>query len=220
MKREVVLTDDGSSSIFLPELNEHYHSSRGALQEARHVFIQNGFHFFNKTELRIFEMGFGTGLNALLTLKESITHELKVQYTGVEVFPVSLDQVNSLNYPELIDPKLKDDFLKMHESEWGKPARINEYFELCKYEQDIRDFLHPDSSFDLIYFDAFGFRAQEEMWDIKILEKMYYLLVEKGILVSYAARGQFKRDLKSLGFEVESLAGPPGKREMTRAIKR
>lgn len=220
MKREVVLTDDGSSSIFLPELNEHYHSSYGALQEARHVFIQNGLHYFNKTELHIFEMGFGTGLNALLTLKESITHELKVQYAGVEAFPVSLDHVKILNYPQLIDPNLKDDFFTMHAIEWGKPTRINEYFELCKYEQDIREFQFSDSAFDLIYFDAFGFRAQEEMWNIKILEKMYDLLAENGVLVSYAARGQFKRDLKSLGFEVESLPGPPGKREMTRAIKR
>lgn len=219
MKREVVLTEDGSSSIFLPELNEHYHSSHGALQEARHVFIQNGFHYLNKEKLRVFEMGFGTGLNALLTLNEAKLSNRMVQYLGVEAFPVELEQIRRLNYPGLIDSDLHPDFMRMHEAEWDRTIEINPHFSLTKIQTDIRDFEHKDSLFDIVYFDAFGYRAQEEMWSTAILEKMHSLLDASGILVTYAARGQFKRDLKALGFEVEALPGPPGKREMTRAIK-
>lgn len=219
MERTVVITNDGSSSIYLPELDEHYHSSHGAIQEAKHVFIENGLKAIDRAELSIFELGFGTGLNALLTLKEAANAGLKVNYHGLEAFPVKENHVQQLNYVNEIDPDLASVFSLMHAMPWEKKISLSDGFELTKIESRIQDFSGLDGEIDLIYFDAFGHRAQAEMWELSILAQMYELLKPGGILVTYAARGQFKRDLKSLGFTVESLQGPPGKREMTRAIK-
>ncbi len=216
---EHVITEDGSSSLFIPELNEHYHSSHGAIREAVHVFIENGLKAIRKPEINIFEVGFGTGLNALLTLNFARENHVKIIYHGIEAFPVSEDLVEKLNYADLISKELTEEFKHMHLSEWNKSIGVSDYFELQKIHQKIQDFTPEINSYDLVYFDAFGYRAQSEMWDITVLQKMYDMLAPNGILVTYAARGQFKRDLKSLGFLVESLPGPPGKREMTRAIK-
>ena len=219
MKRNVVATGDGSSTIYLPEMDEHYHSSHGAIQEAVHVFIQNGLQFIDKDEVVIFELGLGTGLNALLTIQEALQSKRKVNYIGLEAYPVDESDVAQLNYVSKIDESLDEAFSELHLAPWNVPFPINDCFAITKVDQKIQDYSVKIESVDLIYFDAFGFRAQEEMWSIDVLRKMYEMLIPNGVLVTYAARGQFKRDLKSLGFEVESLPGPPGKREMLRAIK-
>ena len=217
MKYEVVVTNDGSSSIFIPEMNEHYHSSHGAIQEAEHVFIREGIEAISKEKITIFELGFGTGLNALLTAQFAERNERKVTYHSIEAFPVDLFLVEQLNYPHLLGDT-SGIFKAIHSADWNTLVTIHEHFALQKIKARIEDF-DIESGIDIIYFDAFGPRAQAELWDISILKKMYDVLNEGGVLVTYCAQGQFKRDLKSLGFVVESLPGPPGKREMTRALK-
>lgn len=219
MKREIILTSDGSKSIYLPELDENYHSGHGALQEARHIFIENGLKSVTPNPLRIFEMGFGTGLNTFLSFIEAFNSGRQIEYTGIEAYPVESELIRELNYAQLIDKSLEKYFNELHNSAWDVPVLIHPNFVLTKIQKKIEDFAVTEAKFDLIYFDAFGPRAQAEMWDISILEKMYAILDRKGVLVTYCAKGQFKRDLKALGFIVESLPGPPGKREMTKAVK-
>lgn len=219
MKREFIKTEDGSMTIYLPEMDETYHSTHGSIQEAEHVFIQNGLREMEKKgleEIVIFEMGFGTGLNALLT---KIRTETKIEYWGIEAYPVNREEIDTLNYVDLLGEKYREDFGQIHSASWNKRVVLNEKFSIGKIEEKIEDFSMKSEFFDLVYFDAFGPRAQIKMWDIEILSKIYDGLKKGGALVTYSARGQFKRDLKSLGFEVEPLPGPPGKREMTRAWK-
>jgi tRNA U34 5-methylaminomethyl-2-thiouridine-forming methyltransferase MnmC len=190
------------------------------VQEAKHVFIEHGLRAFSeKQQLRIFEMGFGTGLNALLTAQEASQQEKHIHYIGVEAFPVSSEMAPSMDYENAVSVEVKHIFTALHAVEWGSPQAISPYFTLEKIHQKIEDYLPVPSSIDLIYFDAFGPRAQSDMWDVSVLDKMANLLVPGGLFVTYCAKGQLKRDLKSLGLAVESLPGPPGKREMTRAWK-
>jgi len=221
MKREVRKTEDGSTTIYIPDLDENYHSYHGAIQEAKHVFIENGLKGLTDVQsLRVFEMGFGTGLNALLSLKYAKDNNTNIIYLGVEAFPVEMELIRNLNYVDQIDTMLADDFLHMHNCTWGEQHNFLAQFSFQKIHERIETFQGAIESVDCIFYDAFGPRAQAEMWDIEILEKMYKMLAYGGYLVTYCAKGQLKRDLKSLGFEVESLPGPPGKREMTRAWKR
>ena len=221
MQREVIITADGSRTIFIPEMNEHYHSSHGALQEALHVFIQNGFSlFYERNEVVVFEMGFGTGLNAFLTLLEAHRTGKKVRYKGIEAYPVSLEMALDMEYPAKIGQGFDSEFKKIHEVQWNESVVIDPFFELEKIGSRIEDYQYVPGTVDLIYFDAFGPRAQSDMWELPVLEKMADLLKPGGVLVTYCAKGQFKRDLRALGLEVESLPGPPGKREMTRAVKK
>ena len=219
MKREVIQTEDGSSTIYIPEMDENYHSTHGAIQEAEHVFIQHGLRKIEEKEpasICIFEMGFGTGLNAFLTKIRSNT---LIIYVGIEAFPVSEEELNALNYVEKVGEEFKEQFDSIHKTTWNKSVEIDSQFSINKVHARIENYQLEKAFFDLVYFDAFGPRAQAEMWEIEILQKMYDGLKVGGALVTYCARGQFKRDLKSLGFELESLPGPPGKREMTRAWK-
>ncbi len=217
MKHEVIITNDGSSSIFIPELNEHYHSSHGAIQEAQHVFIAHGLAQLGKNPITLFELGFGTGLNALLTAQFAEKHQIQINYQSIEAFPVDTALLEQLNYSTLLNDN-EGLFNALHDADWEKEVSISSYFSLHKIAGKMEDY-QPEQGVDLIYFDAFGPRAQAELWHIHILEKMYDALKDGGVLVTYCAQGQFKRDLKSLGFVVESLPGPPGKREMTRAVK-
>jgi len=220
VKREIITTDDGSMSIRLPELDENYHSSHGALQEAKHVFIEHGLRAIaEKNTIRIFEMGFGTGLNALLSAQEAIHLKKHIHYIGIEAFPVPLDMALSMNYEKFVTVDVEAVFSALHLTEWGSAQHISPFFTLEKIHQKIEDHSPKLTSVDLVYFDAFGPRAQADMWNVNVLEKMADLLVPGGLFVTYCAKGQLKRDLKSLGFTVESLPGPPGKREMTRAWK-
>lgn len=219
MKREIITTSDGSTTIHLPDWNESYHSKHGAIQEAVHVFIGNGFSLFKGKPVSILEIGFGTGLNALLTLLEAEKNEQKVDYVGVEAYPVSGQEVLRMNYAEEIDSeKAPDLFRRMHGSEWETESKISDYFSLTKRQQFFHE-IADNEQFDLIYFDAFGYRVQPELWSLEIFQKMYAALKPGGILVTYAARGVIKRNMIEAGFAVEKLAGPPGKREMFRAMK-
>ncbi len=219
MKRKIVKTADGSTTIHLEEWNEQYHSKHGAVQEAYHVFIKHGLDQFSES-VDILEIGFGTGLNAFITLLESEKRLLKVKYHGVEAYPVSLEEIEALNYTELlsIPPALDAWFVEMHKTKWDINTEITPRFELCKRRQFFSD-ITDKNVFDLIYFDAFGTRVQPELWTESIFKKMYTALKSPGILVTYAAKGSVRRAMQSVGFKVERLPGPPGKREMLRAIK-
>ena len=216
MKRELRETADGSMTIYLPEMDEHYHSYHGALQEAKHVFIENGIQRFPKKDtITVFELGLGTGLNALLTAIWAERNLQKVAYFGLEAFPVETEMNFAMKYDSLItDYKSNDLFSKIVLAPWEAKTEISAYFQLCKCQSKIQSLL-IDQKFDIIYFDAFGPRAQEEMWGFEILQKTTSMLNPDGLFVTYCAKGQLKRDLKTLGLKVETLPGPPGKREMT-----
>lgn len=220
MKREIIITGDGSKTIHIPEWNEQYHSKHGAIQEAYHVFIKNGLSLFSNREIAVLEIGFGTGLNALITNIESKKTNLKVNYTGVERYPISLEELQSLNYlEELNATKEKLFFNKMHTSEWGVAIQISDDFSLLKEQKDFSE-IKNTNAFNLIYFDAFGARVQPELWTEEIFKIMYNALKEDGYLVTYSAKGSVRRAMQSVGFVVERLPGPPGKREMLRAQKK
>ncbi len=219
MKRRIITTADGSKTIHLEDWNEQYHSKHGAIQEAYHVFIEHGLRLFQNTEIKILEVGFGTGLNALITLLELQKLNLQISYTGVEAFPVSLEEVEQLDYCDRLDKlEYHGVFSKMHESPWDKEVKIADNFSLHKQLKDFRSINNIDL-FNLIYFDAFGARVQPELWTVEVFAKMYTALQEKGVLVTYAAKGSVRRALQEVGFSVERLPGPPGKREMLRAVK-
>ena len=222
MKRKIITTADGSKTIHIEEWNEQYHSKHGAINEALHVFITNGLHhtleLVDKRPLKILEIGFGTGLNAFLTSLEAEHRKIEIDYVGVEAYPVSMNEVEQLNYVNQIDASKETLFKKLHEVSWEEQRTISSHFKLTKKQQffsEIRD----KNQYDLIYFDAFGARVQPELWTKDIFQIMYVALKPKGVLVTYAAIGQVKRDMMSLGFTVERLQGPPGKRHMLRATK-
>lgn len=220
MKREIIKTLDGSTTIHLEEWNESYHSKHGAIQEAKHVFIKNGLSLFEKNPVSILEIGFGTGLNAFITFLESEHKPQQINYVGVEAYPVNAEEVLGMNYVEELEALEFDNiFEKMHKTEWNEKIEISSRFSLTKRKQFF-DEIDDLEIFDLIYFDAFGYRVQPELWSTEIFQKMYNSLKPNGVLVTYAARGVVKRSMISVGFTVEKLAGPPGKREMFRAFKK
>ncbi len=221
MKREILLTDDGSVTIHLPEWNEQYHSKHGAIAEAVHVFIETGLeHWIHKNpkqEISILEIGFGTGLNAFLTSLEATKKDLQINYSGIEAYPISDEEIKQLNYASLLNVS-KEDFLKLHKSQWGIPSKINENFILTKHKQyflDIKFF----ELYNIIYYDAFGARVQPELWTETVFKLMFEALKPDGVLVTYSAKGSVRRAMQAVGFVVERLPGPPGKREMLRATK-
>lgn len=219
MEREIIQTLDGSTTIHLKEWNECYHSKHGAIQEAKHVFIKNGLALFPNQKVSILEIGFGTGLNAFITYLESNKLRQSIDYVGVEAYPVSADEVLSMNYiEELKAIEFDSVFEKMHKCEWEEKVIFSERFTLTKRKQFFEEIVDLEK-FDLIYFDAFGYRVQPELWSTAIFERMYKALKTNGFLVTYAARGVVKRSMIEVGFTVEKLAGPPGKREMFRARK-
>ena len=219
MKREIIQTLDGSTTIQIKEWDECYHSKHGAIQEAKHVFIKNGLSLFENQKISILEIGFGTGLNAFVTLLEAKKMHQTIDYVGVEAYPISVDEVLMMNYvSELNATEESVLFDRMHESNWDEQIVLNNDFILTKRKQFFEE-IDDENKFDLIYFDAFGYRVQPELWSTAIFEKMYKSLKKNGVLVTYAARGVVKRSMIEVGFTVEKLAGPPGKREMFRARK-
>ncbi|WP_395050894.1 tRNA (5-methylaminomethyl-2-thiouridine)(34)-methyltransferase MnmD [Flavobacterium sp.] len=219
MKREIIKTADGSTTIQLNDWNECYHSKFGAIQEAQHVFIKKGLSLFESKSISILEIGFGTGLNAFITFLESKKLNQTIDYDGVEAYPISADEVLSMNYVSELNAKNESSiFEKMHECNWEEQIILRQDFLLTKRKQFFAD-IDDIEKFDLIYFDAFGYNVQPELWSTAIFQKMYNALKQNGILVTYAARGVVKRSMKEVGFEVEKLEGPPGKREMFRARK-
>lgn len=223
MKREIIKTADGSYTIFLPEWNEHYHSKHGALQEALHVFIKTGCHHYitkhKPGKISILEIGFGTGLNALLSYYEAERSKVKVMYTGVEAYPVSKEELSALDYAEnLAEENSADIFEKLHQAEWEKRCEISSFFSLQKEEKFFSE-ITATGEFDLIYFDAFGPRVQPDLWSEEVFRNMYRVLRQNGVLVTYSAKGDVRRAMQTAGFNVERLPGPPGKREMLRATR-
>ncbi|ESU26586.1 hypothetical protein FLJC2902T_25590 [Flavobacterium limnosediminis JC2902] len=220
MKRKIIQTDDGSSSLLMEEWGETYHSRHGAIQEAKHVFIQNGLSLFKEQSVAVLEIGFGTGLNAFITFLEAQKFNQIVDYVGVEAYPILPEEVEKLNYvPQLDASQFNTEFQLMHSCEWGVKTAISDAFTLTKRKQYFNEIIDKNC-FDLIYFDAFGFQYQPELWSVEIFEKMYQALKTNGVLVTYACRGSVKRAMTEVGFVTEKLQGPPGKREMLRAVKK
>ena len=238
MKQEVMQTADGSTTIHIPEWNEQYHSKHGAVQESLHVFIEAGLKHFvqtfgtaiKATEISLLEIGFGTGLNAFLTLLESKNSgELQINYTGVEAYPLPQEIIQQMNYVETAAQAfayqqhdemelLQQSFYHLHKGPWEEKYAVNEYFTLFKRKCFFAE-IDDTETHDLIYFDAFGARNQPELWNEEIFGQMYKALKSPGILVTYAAKGSARRAMESSGFSTERLPGPPGKREMLRATK-
>ncbi len=219
MERKVIITADGSSTIYLPKWNEQYHSKHGAIQEAKHVFIKSGLSLFSNRDLSILEIGFGTGLNSFITFLEAQKLSLNVDYVGVEAYPVVDEEIEKLNY--VSELKAENDieiFKKMHQQRWGEKVKISSEFCLTKRKQFFNE-INDKNIFDLIYFDAFGAPVQPELWTEYIFKIMYTSLKFGGVLVTYSAKGSVRRAMQAVGFKVERLPGPPGKREMLRATK-
>jgi len=216
----IITTEDGSHSLLYEELDESYHSIHGAIQESNHVYIEAGLNYWlsknpHSTSLNILEFGFGTGLNALLTSLKT-NSRIKAIYDTLEKYPIAREVSKSLNYGEVMhSPKL---FNTIHSASWGKAEMITPDFLLTKTEIDFREYKSANK-YDIIYFDAFAPSKQPELWTKEMFESCYGMMNQGAVLVTYSAKGQLKRDLKSIGFTVESLPGPPGKFEITRAIK-
>lgn len=218
---KIIVTGDGTHTLFVPELHEHYHSTFGALTESMHVFIEAGLRFHSaKKQITVFEVGFGTGLNALLTCIEAIEKGIDVLYYTVEKNPVEPEIIEKLNYPENIPPmnRTRELFRAIHTAEWDKIVIIHERFRLHKVHADITRYM-PDFSCDVIYFDAFAPEKQAEVWTGVIFKNLYNVLNQGGILTTYCVKGDVKRMLKVAGFSLEKLPGPPGKREILRGRK-
>lgn len=221
MTNQLVITDDGSHSVISEEFNEQYHSRHGAIQESKHVFINAGLlqKINLQKEIFILEIGFGTGLNALLSCIESENHQQKISYTAIEKFPLKKEVFIKFNFCDFLENKNSINYFdKILNCNWNISEIISPFFTLKKVLQNIEDCDFP-KKFDVIYFDAFAPTAQPELWTEVIFESMYNALKKDGVLVTYCAKGEVKRTLKKTGFKVESLPGPAGKREMTRAVK-
>ncbi|MCF8378094.1 MAG: tRNA (5-methylaminomethyl-2-thiouridine)(34)-methyltransferase MnmD [Bacteroidales bacterium] len=218
MKRKHIITDDGSSSIFAEEIGESYHSHFGAFAESLHIFIESGYKHTNISPVHVLEIGFGTGLNALLTWNFATRNKRKTYYYTIEKYPLDQEEWESLNYHnlELIDDRVN--FSDLHKSKWEEWNEMEEYFDLYKAKADLLNFESP-LHFDLIYFDAFSPKVQPDLWTEEIFTKLFRCLNQGGFLLSYSVKGTVKRALKSAGFKIELIPGPKGKREIMRASK-
>ena len=220
MKRSIITTGDGSKTIHIEDWDEQYHSKHGAVNEAYHVFIDQGLSKINKASVAILEIGFGTGLNALITAMEGKKRGLKIHYTAVEAFPITPGELEQLHYTDRLNaPLFQESFNNMHACSWEENVLISPEFTIHKQCKDFLD-IADTAVYDLVYFDAFGARVQPELWTETIFKKMFKALRANGILVTYAAKGSVRRAMQAVGFTVERLPGPPGKREMLRATKR
>lgn len=220
MKRKVIETEDGSSTILIEEWGESFHSIHGAIQEAQLVYIESGLRFVLQKsieQIELLEIGLGTGLNCFMTFIESEKNNKKIIYTGIEGFPLTKDEWNKLNYQNFFDSSFDTKFFQLHEANWEVENCISTNFTLIK-NQTLFENIDFENQFDLVYFDAFGFKYQPELWSEEFLRKIKKAMKPNGVLVTYACKGEVNRILKKLGFKVEKLKGPPGKREITRAV--
>jgi tRNA U34 5-methylaminomethyl-2-thiouridine-forming methyltransferase MnmC len=218
---EIFITEDGSSSLFLKSINESYHSKYGAISESRHVFINAGLKSLSISgRINILEIGFGTGLNALLTLHNCLQEKIAVFYHSVEPYPLPISIFGKLNYAEVMENKAYNDvFILLHEPLWDTELIINEYFILKKWHKKLEDLTITNDYYNLIYFDAFSPDVQPELWTTETFKKIFKSMCMKSVLVTYSAKGVVRRNLMKAGFNVERLPGPKGKREMMRATK-
>jgi tRNA U34 5-methylaminomethyl-2-thiouridine-forming methyltransferase MnmC len=222
MNPEIIITGDGSHTLYVPTLHEHYHSTFGAINESLHVFIKAGFleTSGSSKEINILEIGFGTGLNALLTWMEAERIPVKVNYVAIEPYPLDADVWSALNHPDCFCTfSYRKIYHRLHEMGWESEEQISPFFSILKTRSLLEDYLPEPDKFDLVYFDAFGPDVQPELWTEEIFRKIFLSLKKGGILVTYSAKGSVRRALKNAGFLVEKIPGPPGKREITRAIK-
>ncbi|GAB5565900.1 MAG: tRNA (5-methylaminomethyl-2-thiouridine)(34)-methyltransferase MnmD [Winogradskyella sp.] len=223
MNRKIITTADGSKTIQIEDWNEQYHSIHGAINEANHVFIKHGLLYFFENvskpkSMNILEIGFGTGLNVFLTFLKAEELHQTIDYVGVEAYPVSIDEISQLNYIDLISKEHQLEFEKLHKVSWENQHEITTHFKLEKQKKFFKK-IDVENTFDIIYFDAFGPRVQPELWTEDIFAIMFKAIREKGVLVTYSAKGSVRRAMQAVGFKVERLPGPPGKREMLRAHK-
>jgi len=219
MERKLMITEDGSHTMFVNGLDEPYHSTHGALQESSHIFIKHGLHTIERNSVRILELGFGTGLNALLTFIESILLDLDIYYHTVEKYPLADSEYKQLNFEKLVQQSPKGLLHQLHSCPWGESVQVSERFTLYKEKADFRS-MNPPSNINLVYFDAFSPDKQPDLWTSAIFGCIAQHTDPGAILVTYSSKGLVRRALTSSGFEVSKVAGPPGKREMIRAIKR
>ena len=212
-------TADGSYTLYVPELDEHYHSVKGALTESQHIFIDMGLKHAAAIEPRILEIGLGTGLNSFLTLMEAEASRRKVHYTGIERFPLDMEVIRKLDYPSIVGQGHEEDYFAIHQAPWEEDVELSPWFTLHKTEGDFTRHQF-EKGYDIIYFDAFAPEKQPEMWSQPLFDILYSILNEGGILTTYCAKGVVRRMLQAAGFKVERLPGPPGgKREILRATK-
>ena len=216
-KKEILKTTDGSNTIYIPEMDETYHSHHGALAESKHIFIETGLKHIDKKIINVFEVGFGTGLNAILTCLAA--DDKRINYDTIELYPVSADLIDQVEYKALFKEDEPAFFSQLHDCKWDEKVSITDQFNIHKIEADFTKFNYQ-SKYDLIYFDAFAPNKQEEMWTEELLQKLYDACNEGAVLVTYCVRGTVKRALKKVGFQIKKMPGPvDGKREMLRAIK-
>ncbi len=224
MEREIRTTQDGSKTLYIKDLNENYHSHHGALQEANHVFIKNGLNLVNYYEINILELGFGTGLNALVTINDFLKNDKNhvINYFTVEKYPVNIEEVSELDYGSSFEhPEIKDFYEKLHQCPWNEKTEILSGFFFTKFQCDffdIENLVLP--KINLVYYDCFGARVQPDLWEDKIFKIVSDTMENEGLITTYSSKGSVRRILKDLNFEVEKKAGPPGKREMMIATKR
>lgn len=221
----MITTDDGSHSLYVPHLDETYHSSFGAITESEHIFIGAGLNHYcqsnpQTSQVSIFELGFGTGLNALLSYRYALQNHISINYISIERDPLPLDFAMTLNYPDFIDfGNSSDVYRKIHESSWDQSIQLSDLFLLEKIYMPVERYEGKQNLADVIYYDAFAPGIQPDIWSREILRMIYSITKNGGMLVTYCAQGQFRRDLKAVGFDVEKLPGPPGKKEIVRAVK-
>lgn len=218
---QIIRTSDGSHTIYLPEIDEQYHSLNGAITESNYVYIEKGFNFFSGNAPFVFEVGFGTGLNCLLTALQAEKDRKTTVYYSIEKYPLETQITGRLNYGRLISTEAQVLFEKIHECDWNKTVKLSEYFSLKKINADLTTFaFQHEEKFDIIYFDAFGPDKQPGMWTPHIFSIISAATNNHGILVTYSAKGEVRRQLSVCGFEMERLPGPPGKKQMLRGIKK
>ncbi|MCG8323249.1 MAG: tRNA (5-methylaminomethyl-2-thiouridine)(34)-methyltransferase MnmD [Cytophagales bacterium] len=220
---KIIVTEDGSHTLYMESIHETYHSFHGAWQESDHVFVKAGLDYVIRSNphrpINLLEIGFGTGLNALLTMLNVFNKNYAINYHGLEPFPLDPELIKNLNYIDFLEnPHEVELFQRLHSSNWDIPVAIMDNFILYKHKITLQAY-QPSLAFELIYFDAFAPGKQPELWTRDVIKKVTDLLVPGGILVTYCARGQFKRDLAMLGLKVETLNGPRGKKEMVRAVR-
>jgi len=224
MKRHIVITEDGSSSFFSAEVKQYYHSHFGALQESMHIFIHAGLcseYLSHLEHISILEIGFGTGLNALLTYFKAEELNKKIYYETVELYPLTFQEAAQLNYPNILDyENVKEIFTTLHSTPWDENVVISEHFTLNKRKISAIDAHFSPSTFNLVYFDPFSPDVQPELWTKTVFESIYNSMKENAILLTYCTKGTVKEVMRNIGFEVEKLPGPAGKREILRVYRR
>lgn len=224
MDRDIHVTNDGSKTLYIKSLNENYHSHHGALQEAEHVFIENGIKLIYHSEINILEMGFGTGLNVLVTINEFLKSPSiqKINYFSLEKYPVTLDEIKQLEYESLFDePSFKEINHQIHTTPWSEAVEIVPGFFLTKIQCDFFELKNTGiSEIDLVYYDCFGARVQPDLWEKPLFESVAETMKTGGLLTTYSSKGSVRRILQELDFEVEKKPGAPGKREMINAWKK